>query len=85
MSLLGKYPGFKETYTTDGRAPRKGEVFRNSRLAATLEKIAAGGRDAFYKGDIARAMDAYMKRNGGFLSYLRFGRAQVGVGRAGVG
>jgi gamma-glutamyltranspeptidase/glutathione hydrolase len=66
---LERYPGFRETYMPNGRAPRKGEIFRNPNLAATLEKITAGGRDAFYKGDIARAIDAYMKRNGGFLRY----------------
>ncbi len=69
VPTLEKFPGFRETYLPGGRAPRKGEVFRNPNLAATLEKIAAGGRDAFYKGDIARAIAAYMKRNGGFLSY----------------
>ena len=47
----------------------KGEIFRNPDLAGTLETIAQGGRDAFYKGDIARRIDAYMKRVGGFLSY----------------
>jgi gamma-glutamyltranspeptidase/glutathione hydrolase len=67
--LLEKYPGFKETFMPGGRAPKVGEVFKNPRLAATLEKVAAGGRDAFYKGDIARAIDAYMKQNGGFLAY----------------
>ncbi|MCI0485151.1 MAG: gamma-glutamyltransferase [Blastocatellia bacterium] len=67
---LEKFPGFKETYmTVEGRTPRKGEIFRNPRLADTLEKIARGGRDVFYKGEIARAIDAYIKRNGGFLSY----------------
>lgn len=66
---LERYPGFRETYMPNGRAPRKGEIFKNPNLAATLEKIAAGGRDAFYKGDIARAIDAYMRRNGGFLRY----------------
>jgi gamma-glutamyltranspeptidase/glutathione hydrolase len=66
---LARWPGFPETYMPNGRAPRKGEMFRNPFLAATLEKIAAGGRDAFYQGDIARTIDAYMKRNGGFLSY----------------
>lgn len=66
---LAKWPGFSEVYMPGGRAPRKGEMFRNPFLARTLEKIAEGGRDAFYKGDIARAIDAYMKRNGGFLSY----------------
>jgi gamma-glutamyltranspeptidase/glutathione hydrolase len=66
---LSKFPGFSETFLPQGRAPRKGEVFANPRLAATLEALAKGGRDAFYKGDIARRIDAYMKANGGFLSY----------------
>ena len=38
-------------------------------LANTLEEIAQGGRDAFYKGDIARTIARYMKDQGGFLSY----------------
>lgn len=67
--ILGKYPGFKETYMPNGKMPEKGEVFKNPYLANTLEKIAKGGRDAFYKGDIARTIDKYMKENGGFLSY----------------
>ncbi|AWL13062.1 Gamma-glutamyltransferase [Saliniradius amylolyticus] len=66
---LSKYEGFKETYMPDGRAPRKGEIFKNPDLAATLEKIATGGRDAFYKGDIARIIADYMEQQGGFLSY----------------
>jgi gamma-glutamyltranspeptidase / glutathione hydrolase len=72
-SNLQKWPGFKDTYMPGGRAPRKGEMFRNPNLARTLEKIAAGGRDVFYKGELARAMDAYMKANEGFLSYEDLG------------
>ena len=63
-----KYPNFKETYFPGGHAMRKGEVFKNPGLANSLEKIANGGRDAFYRGDIARTIAAYMQRNGGFLS-----------------
>ncbi|PTN53291.1 gamma-glutamyltransferase [Stenotrophomonas panacihumi] len=66
---LSQYPGFKEQFTLDGHAPRKGELWKNPNLANTLQKIADGGRDAFYKGDIARTIDAYFKANGGFLSY----------------
>lgn len=67
--MLAKYPGFKEVFMPGGRTPAKGEIFRNPALAYTLEKIAKGGRNAFYKGDIARTIAAYMKRNGGFLTY----------------
>ncbi|MBC2838883.1 gamma-glutamyltransferase [Robiginitalea sp. SC105] len=62
-------PGFAETYMPLGRPPKKGEVFKNPNLSNTYEKIAEGGRDAFYKGDIARTIDTYMKKHGGFLSY----------------
>ena len=67
--ILQKYENFKEIFMPGGHAPRKGEIFKNPYLANTLEKVALGGRDAFYKGDIARTIAAYMKRNGGFLSY----------------
>jgi gamma-glutamyltranspeptidase/glutathione hydrolase len=66
--LLAKYPGFAETYMPNGRAPAKGEVFRNPLLANTLQAIAEGGRDAFYKGDIARRIETYMRANGGYLT-----------------
>ena len=66
---LSMYENFKETYMANGRMPQKGEIFKNPYLADTYEKIATKGRDEFYKGDIARTIAAYMKRNGGFLSY----------------
>ncbi|HEU5138254.1 MAG TPA: gamma-glutamyltransferase [Steroidobacteraceae bacterium] len=65
---LQKFPGFSETYMPKGRAPAKGDVFRNPFLANTLTAIAEGGRDAFYKGDIAKRIDAYMRANGGYLT-----------------
>jgi len=57
------------TFTKDGVPPVAGQVWTNPDLADTLEKLAKGGRDAFYKGDIARTIDAYMKRIGGPLRY----------------
>jgi gamma-glutamyltranspeptidase/glutathione hydrolase len=69
VRALYEFPGFKEVYMPNGKTPAKGEIFRNPNLANTLEKIAKGGRDAFYKGDIARTIDKYIKEQGGFLSY----------------
>lgn len=63
------FPNFSETYLIDGHAPRKGEIFRNPDLAATLEKIASEGKDVFYRGDIARRISDFIKAQGGFLSY----------------
>ena len=69
VPTLEVWAGFKEVYMPGGKAPQKGEIFRNPALARTLQAIADGGRDAFYKGDIARTIDAFMQREGGFLSY----------------
>lgn len=66
---LSRYPNVSEVYMPGGKAPAKGDIFKNLYLANTLELIAQGGRDAFYKGEIARIIDAFMKEQGGFLSY----------------
>ena len=64
-----EYAGVKEIYMPGGVAPKTGDVFKNPNLANTYKKIAAGGRDAFYKGDIAKTIDAFMAEQGGFLTY----------------
>jgi gamma-glutamyltranspeptidase/glutathione hydrolase len=66
--VLQKYPGFAEVYMPNGRAPVKGEIFKNPLLASTLSAIAEGGRDAFYKGDIAKRIESYMRAQGGYLT-----------------
>ncbi len=65
----GEYPNVVDVYNPDGKVPKRGDVLKNPQLANTLDQIAKGGRDAFYTGDIARKIDAFMKKNGGFLSY----------------
>lgn len=54
--------------TLDGRAPRPGEIFRNPGLAKTLRRVAGGGKDAFYQGEIAEAIAGAVQKSGGCLS-----------------
>jgi len=65
--VLKEYPGFAATYMPGGKSPGKGDIFRNPGLGNTLEQIATGGRDAFYKGALAEAMAAFCEQNGCFL------------------
>jgi gamma-glutamyltranspeptidase/glutathione hydrolase len=65
-------PTAAATFLPGGRAPRPGEIVANPHLAATLETIASGGRDAFYKGSIAAAIVADMKKRNGLLDARDF-------------
>src|SRR5438067_2280707 len=68
-------PGaFLETYTLDGkgRTPGKGDIFKNPALAKSLRLIGEKGRDAYYKGELADKIDAFMQANGGFLRKADF-------------
>lgn len=64
------FPNIEDTYKTQngGKLPNEGEVYKNPYLANTYRKIAKGGRDAFYKGDIAKTIGKFIKEQGGFLS-----------------
>ncbi|TAF67239.1 MAG: gamma-glutamyltransferase [Cytophagales bacterium] len=64
-----EYPNFLATYSINGNPVQKGDIFKNPALARTYQLLADKGRDAFYKGEIAKTIDAFMKKQGGFLSY----------------
>jgi gamma-glutamyltranspeptidase/glutathione hydrolase len=66
---LSQFPNFGDVYMKDGKMPQKGEVFKNQALAKTLSIIAEEGRDAFYKGGLARTIASHVQDQGGFLSY----------------
>ena len=73
--LYNGLPGaFLEAYTIDGkgRTPSKGDIFKNPALARTLRLIGEKGRDAFYQGEIADKIDAFMRANRGFLRKIDF-------------
>jgi gamma-glutamyltranspeptidase/glutathione hydrolase len=61
-----------KTYLVEGQAPRAGEVFKNPYLARTYRELAKGGRDAFYKGRIAREIVAFSDKHGGLFTAKDF-------------
>jgi len=63
----GGAANFREL-TIDGRAPRAGETFRNPGLARALRAIAAGGKDAYYRGEIAAAIVRVVRDAGGVMA-----------------
>src|SRR5690606_36745109 len=53
---LAPIVGFTETFMPGGRIPEPGTLFRQPRLAATLEELTREGLSSFYQGDLARSM-----------------------------
>src|SRR6185312_16201654 len=51
-----------------GKPPAAGDVFKNPALATSLEQIAKGGRDAFYKGPIGKAIADEVQKRGGLIA-----------------
>lgn len=67
-----EFENAEHTYLINGEPPAQGQIFKNPDLARTYQMLAQGGRDAFYKGSLARTMDAYFQRIGGDLRYEDF-------------
>ncbi len=72
VELLRSNDAAAQTYLPSDKAPVVGQVFRNPDLANSLRQIAQGGRDAFYKGEIARRIVETSKRHGGTLTASDF-------------
>jgi len=67
-ALLKRDPEAARILLIDGRAPGAGDVLVQPDLARTLRLVAEGGRDAFYEGEIAERLAAYVKRKGGLIT-----------------
>jgi gamma-glutamyltranspeptidase/glutathione hydrolase len=65
--LLARAPG-GQALLIDGRAPRAGEIMRNPALGNTLRIIARGGKNAFYRGEIAHKIEAAVQNSGGVMT-----------------
>lgn len=72
--FMDKYPNVEDTYAIKGKAPEKGDIFKNPYLANTYRKLAKEGRDAFYKGEMAYIITDFIKEQGGFLAYDDFAK-----------
>ena len=66
--MVTDYKVLGDYYLKDGMPYEIGDVITNEDLAATLEKIAEGGKDAFYTGEIAQAIVDTVASYGGVLS-----------------
>jgi gamma-glutamyltranspeptidase/glutathione hydrolase len=52
----------------EGRLYKVGELHRNPDMADTLERIADGGADEFYRGKLGRAIAEDLERNGAYVT-----------------
>jgi gamma-glutamyltranspeptidase/glutathione hydrolase len=69
---LKAIPTSAKCFLPDGTSPAPGSVFRNPDLARSLQLIAGGGRDAFYKGPLADAIVQYSRSVAGLFSQSDF-------------
>ncbi len=70
--LLAGHPDTEKTYLINGRAPKPGEMFFQPALAHTLRIIGEGGRDVFYRGEIAEKIVEFSENNGGLFTMRDF-------------
>ncbi len=72
LKSFAGYDNFQKLYGPAGKAPCKGDVFRNPELAATYRLIARNGCNAFYQGELAQKIVAYSRQVGGLFSHEDF-------------
>lgn len=63
-AAFAKYAGSRALFWRNGEPLHAGDTIRNPDLAATLERIADGGADGFYKGDVARRLVSDLRSHG---------------------
>ena len=69
MGDFRKYPAALKVFAPDGKPLQAGDTLYQRDLARTLERIAAEGRNGFYRGETADLIVAEMKRGNGLIDH----------------
>ena len=72
LQEITSQPGFAQAFLPHGRAPQVGEQFKFPDAARTLKLIAQSKGEAFYRGEVAAAVEAHAKANGGAMMAADF-------------
>ncbi|MCV2369947.1 gamma-glutamyltransferase family protein [Roseateles oligotrophus] len=72
LSELTEQPGFAQAFLPRGRAPEVGELFKFPDAARTLRLIAQTKGEAFYRGEVAQAVQKFARETGGAMTAADF-------------
>jgi len=65
-------PSWANIFLPEGKPPELGDILVQRDLGKSLRQIAAGGREAFYGGEIASRIIRTSEQNGGYFSAADF-------------
>ncbi|QNR96134.1 gamma-glutamyltransferase [Stenotrophomonas sp. 169] len=63
--VMERYAGTREVYLRNGKPIAEGDIFQQPELARTLQRLADGGFDGFYRGQTGKLLLAGVKQAGG--------------------
>src|SRR5437763_753954 len=69
-NILKEQPGgAAKTLLKSGKhAPHTGQILKNEDLADSISLLRRHGKEAFYKGELAKKIAAWMEKNGGLIT-----------------
>jgi len=79
VAKLSQFPASASVYLPDGRPPVEGDILVNADLARTLDRVAVGGAQEFYRGGLAKEMVQALQAAGGIFSEEDFAGHQAEV------
>ena len=68
VDKLSRFPASAAIYSSNGGMKAEGEILANPDLARSLQQVAQGGANEFYRGDLARRMVAGLRQAGGLFT-----------------